>query len=758
MSAWELVIEYDGERRVVAVTASTLILGRDPSSDVMVLSPVMSGQHARLVLDGGGYRFYQLGRNATTIGGEAADGRTIGQADVLVVGAGDAHEVRLQLMPTIAPVAQLAASEAESAGNMQTSVTIGRDQSADIVLPNPLVSRRHAALDPGDGPRLLRDLDSSNGTFVNGERVTRKALSAGDVVRIGPYRLAYDGRTLRVQDSGVAVTLAARHLVQRVKDVTILNDVSFACFPGEITAIGGTSGAGKTTLMDALTGLRPAAAGSVLLNGSSLYPNFESLRALIGYVPQSNILHLDLPLENALRYAARLRLPPDTDDAEIEMRVQASMHPLDLAERASLSIRNLSGGQQKRASIAMELLTEPSLFFLDEPTSGLDPGLSVRLMRLLRNLADAGKTVLLVSHDPESFEFCDQLVFLAAGGRLAFAGPPRQALEHFGVATYAEMYDRVESESTPEQWEQRFREAPAGRLAAARLVRAGAGTSSRGTDVRTTETPSLPLKHQAVQLTRRYAEVLIRDTRNLLTLIGQAPMIGLLLALLAKPKALVAFITAHGLDDQAGKAGDATKVLLLLALTAVWLGTINASREVVKEIAIWRRERLAGVAVVPYLGSKVVLLSIMAAVQNFLFLFVVSLRVQLPSEGVVAGAALEFYVTLLLASIASVALGLALSAASMSEERAITLVPLALIPQIMFAGIIFKLNGLMTVVSWLFVTRWAVKALGASDHAPGYVASGSALLGMWLVLVLMTGAYLYAAAWLILRRDRTVSR
>lgn len=797
MPEWEVVIEHAEGPQAIALSSERVTLGRSTDNDVVVESQAVSQRHAELRFEGTHYRFHQIGRNPTTVFGVPADGRLLEDGDVIEVAPSTPHSARLRVRRLAvtdyevgenAPEQAATRANGHEAVNVRTSsfappvgarapviapssvpeytpprrltvpVVIGRERAADVVLTSPLVSRRHAEVRPcGDAAEIV-DLDSGNGTFVNGERVSKSPLNPGDVVRIGPYRLIFDGAEVRVQDAGVAVTLTASHLIQRVNETTILNDVSFACFPGEITAIGGTSGAGKTTLMDALTGLRPAASGGVLLNGASLYSNFESLRAHIGYVPQSNILHQDLPLDHALQYAARLRLPPDTDDAEIHMRVQASMHPLDLAHRAGLAIRNLSGGQQKRASIAMELLTEPSLFFLDEPTSGLDPGLSVRLMRLLRHLADAGKTVLLVSHDPESFAFCDQLIFLSAGGRVAYAGRPAGALEHFGVETYAEMYDRVESESTPEEWQRRFAESPAGEDARRRLERAGAGTSGTGTTARTTEPPALPLKHQAVQLTKRYAEVLVRDTRNMATLLGQAPIIGLLLVLLAKPGALTAFLSAVNVQDRGAKEGDATKVLLLLALTAVWLGTINASREIVKETAIWRRERLAGVAVAPYLGSKMVLLSLLAAAQNLLFLFVVSLRVDLPSHGVNIAASIEFYITLLLASIASVGLGLALSAAAESEERAITLVPLALIPQIMFAGIIFKLNGVTQAISWLFVTRWAVKALGASAHVPGYEASGGALIGMWLVLALMTVVFLYAAAWLINRREQLAAR
>ena len=165
-------------------------------------------------------------------------------------------------------------------------------------------------------------------------------------------------------------------------------DLSLTVKPGELVAIAGGSGAGKTTLLETLAGLQPPSAGQVWHDGI-IRGARPSMDARIGYVPQDDIIHLEMPLRRTLRYAARLRLPAGTSAAEADRVVEETMRDLDLADRADVPVRALSGGQRKRASIAVELLTRPSLFFLDEPTSGLDPSTAADVMRLLRTAQQA---------------------------------------------------------------------------------------------------------------------------------------------------------------------------------------------------------------------------------------------------------------------------------------------------------------------------------------------------------------------------------
>src|SRR5205085_5528637 len=219
--------------------------------------------------------------------------------------------------------------------------------------------------------------------------------------------------------------------------------------------------AGKSTLMDALNGLRPAQEGKVLYNGQDYYRNLAAFSTQLGYVPQDDIVHRDLTVERALYYAAKMRLPSDFTNAQIEQRINEVLEDVEMTGRRKLLVSKLSGGQRKRVSIALELLADPSIFFLDEPTSGLDPGLDRKMMSLLRKLADKGHTIVLVTHATNNINSCDYVCFLAQGGRLAYYGPPSDAKKFFNKDDFAEIYTVLESQDTdstiPEEAEARFK-------------------------------------------------------------------------------------------------------------------------------------------------------------------------------------------------------------------------------------------------------------------------------------------------------------
>src|SRR5262249_47001522 len=166
--------------------------------------------------------------------------------------------------------------------------------------------------------------------------------------------------------------------------------------------------------------------GRVLFEGHDIHAEYASLRMRIGMVPQDDVVHGQLTVNQALGYAAELRLPPDTNKEDRRQVINQVLEELELTQHAEKRVDKLSGGQRKRASVAMELLTGPSLLILDEPTSGLDPALDRQVMTMLRQLADAGRTVLVVTHSLTYLDVCDQVLLLAPGGRTAFCGPPSQ--------------------------------------------------------------------------------------------------------------------------------------------------------------------------------------------------------------------------------------------------------------------------------------------------------------------------------------------
>jgi ABC-type multidrug transport system ATPase subunit len=693
-------------------------------------------------------------------------------------------------------------------------ITIGRD-SSDITLDNPQVSRQHAVIERANGQHILRDVGSANGTFINGQRITQHTLVRGDVIQIGAFKLVYDGDSLDQYDQRGALRIDARNLARAVtrggKTRLILKDVSLSIAPREFVALVGGSGTGKSTLLNALSGYAQASAGRVFVNGDDYYRNFDAYRAMLGYVPQDDIIHRTLPVDRALGYAAQLRLPDDTAQPEIAQRIGRVLEDVEMTPHRDTLVENLSGGQRKRVSIGAELLADPSLFFLDEPTSGLDPGLEKKMMYTLRRLADSGRTVVLVTHATANIAQCDHVAFMS-DGRMVYFGPPAEALAFFNVTSgdFADIYTKLEGAAEPndldrweiaqrdlkeeyeawqadhrppttdhrgaadsgrqppalaELWEIKFRASPQyARYVAGRLAQAPAVPASDGATGASGRPPKVSLLRQFGILARRGADLSFQDRRNLLILLLQAPIIGLLLMLVAKADAIV---------GRGAVASEAKKVLFMLATVGVWFGIINAAREIVKETPIYKRERLANLHIGPYVLAKVLVLTLIVIVQSALLLGLLALKVHFPDQGVLMPAAIELFITTLLTALAGLALGLALSALASTPDRATSLVPLALIPQILFAGVIFSLGEgvtLQRLLSWLTISRWSMDAYGATaninelpfqpgfgvlpnppaeySHTPGH------LLSRWLILLAYMLICLGLTAWLLKRRDR----
>ncbi len=613
----------------------------------------------------------------------------------------------------------------------QGNVTIGRDEGSTILLAHPQVSRCHAVVTRDGGATTIVDLHSSNGTFVNDAPVTEPhPLQSGDMIRISDYVFVYHDGLLELFSEVGNARLDAVRLIRIVPPGTvILDNVSISIRPRELVAIVGTSGAGKSTLVNALSGFRPADSGVVLLNGVDFYRNLDSLRETLGFVPQDDIIHAELTVERALYYAACLRLPEDTLRHEMEERVEQVLADLQLLERRHLPITRLSGGQRKRVSIGVELLTRPRLFFLDEPTSGLDPGLETEMMRTFRSLANQGHTLLVITHATHNIHMCDQVVYLARGGRLAWFGPPAGALLHFGVADFPATYARCES-LPAEEWEARYRESPTCKsmveerlreippalMPTPTLVFRGGkpdylGAASKRREPRLTRWLRDEAFHRPVRrigmlrqffiLAQRYGEIIVRDRRNLILLLLQAPVIAALLAAAFEPDVF---------DLVQGNYLMAKTLLFLMVCCCIWFGTSNAAREITKESAIWRRERATTLKIPPYVFSKIAVLFVLCAVQSASMVAVIATRIEFPDLGPVM--LQKLFLVLLLASVGGLAMGLLLSAIVSNPDKAQSMVPVLLIPQLVLAGALIPLQGLARELGFLMVSKWAFEMLG----------------------------------------------
>ena len=561
-----------------------------------------------------------------------------------------------------------------------------------------------------------------------------------------------DGRGAR------GVEIVADDLWQTVKGGRhVLHGVSFTAQARELVAIVGGSGAGKTTLLEALAGVTPADRGEVRFDGVDLYGNLDAFRRRLGYVPQEDIIHADLPLERTLRYAAALRLPESQTGAEVDPAVARALAALDLTARAGVRVGALSGGQRKRASIAVELLTSPHVFFLDEPTSGLDPASARELLRLLRGLADAGSTVIFTTHSVQDLAHCDRLVFLARDGHLAFCGTVPGALDYFGVDSVEAIYERLAWESTPEEWARRFEE------------RGGACAPAAGpADARAPDgRDGIGFVREWAVLTSRTLETMLRNRLTMAILVGSPALVVAMFAVLFRP----------GAFDFANPSPSAiTMILFWVTFGAFFFGLTYGLLQIVTEQAILRRELLVGQRLGAYLLSKV------AVLLPFLVFVVVLMLAVLRALDRLPAASSERYltvgVTLSLLSAAALTLGLMTSAAVNNPAQATLALPMLCFPAVLFSGAILPVNlmaGAGAAISVAIPDRWAFEALGHDLGVRRILADGGSPLGpplvaaygdagtqatgtYWLYLAAFTLVFFAGAVAILRRRTRRASR
>ncbi|MEM8936388.1 MAG: FHA domain-containing protein, partial [Pseudomonadota bacterium] len=480
---------------------------------------------------------------------------------------------------------------------------IGRIVDAgDLALDHPSVSRKHAKLSLHNQSLSIRDLGSTNGTFVNGRQIfSPVALADGDRIDIGPYSIAVRNGVLqaatRANESGLSIIGGSVDVSVKGGGVKrILNDVSYSVGHGEFVCIVGPSGSGKSTLMNALSGRMPLEVGVVELDDLNLHQNFQLLKQDIALVPQHDVLHEDLPLAAALNYTAKLRLPNDLSASLRTEIVHKSAAAVDLDERLDTQIGSLSGGQKKRASLASETINDPRILFLDEVTSGLDESTDREIMRLLQRRAREGTMVICVTHTLANVvEFCDTLIVMAEGGYLAYAGPADGALDFFGAQRLGEIYDRLK-DVDGETWNRRYN--------------AAHSTVERTPPQQKTPqagNPPFSLKravHQFGILCARNAQLIFADRKGFIMAAVQSVLIGVLMG--------YAF-TDFG--KGAAEVNSKNALLLLLGLSAVWLGCNSSSQQIIGELPIFRREADVNLGIAPFVLSKFVVGGVFTMIQ-----------------------------------------------------------------------------------------------------------------------------------------------
>ncbi len=605
-------------------------------------------------------------------------------------------------------------------------LSVGRAPDNEVRLDGLQISNHHARFVRTNGSVSVEDAGSTNGVYVNGERISgRRGVQLSDVIQIGPFVLQADAaQGVAVYDTRSKTRIDCINITKVVKNrsgggtIKLLDDVGLTIQPNEFVGLLGPSGAGKSTLMDSLNGMRPATSGYVLINNLDLYRHLDSLKQSIGYVPQDDIIHRELTVYRTLYYVARLRLSRDVSRREIDQIVNEVMDVTGLSERRDVAISQLSGGQRKRVSIAVELITKPSVIFLDEPTSGLDPATEEKIMKLFRQIAESGRTVILTTHAMENVKLFDKIVVLMRG-KLVFYGAPQEALAHVKADSFKDLYDKLEapidqqlasmgtlapdasksqkaafkhqreqiSEQVADDWKRKFQNTEQYRRNVVEplsvLPRDGRAAAPPRRRMGIVDTV-----RQWATLTRRYMEVLTRDKFNLLILFGQAP--------------IIAFLTYLVVGDKAPRDFP----YFVMALVAIWFGTSVASREVIRERAVYTRERMVNLRLLPYVGSKLFVLAMIVSLQCLLLYGSLKLM-HYTGLMSVPGWAIPQITIVLITAMVGIALGLFISAIVKTSEMATSMVPLILIPQILFSGLVGVPENTARVISTVVPATWA---------------------------------------------------
>ena len=680
----------------------TTVIGRSSDADLQLKHPEISRLHCRFDWDG------RTGCTVTDLGsrwGTKINGAALSAEVVAPLQPGD----RLHIGPVqvyygfTAPPPEAAAVPSEAPSRPQPEdaappgtgpkvliggrevdviplgprIRFGRSAGdVEVVLADPGISRQHAVVEHTPNGFQVTDLRSRAGSLVNGRRFETHQLVIGDQLQMGPFFFRFDGLALERTSGLAGAEIDARKVRKVAGPITILDDVTLHIDRGQFVAILGPSGSGKSSLLDSLTGLRPAQSGDIRYDGADFYEEYERLRSVLGYVPQDDIVHRELTVAQALGFSAQLRLPAGTPRPEIRKLVVQTIARLGLEFRTHTPIHRLSGGQRKRVSVGVELLGRPTVLFLDEPTSGLDPASEFKMMELLRHLADGGCTVVCTTHVMENVFLTDKL-FIIASGKLIFCGGAQDARDHFGVQKLTNLFDRIEERHATE-WRADF-----DKLAAASDAPPGPLplTPSVIAQRRAAQRPPRPAAALPVLLRRQWT-ILRADWKNFLILFGQPFIIAL----------LVAWVT------------DNVSLSLFFAyLGTLWFGCSNAAQEIVREVAIYRRERMVGLGRHSYLLSKFVLLGTLTALQGvFLYaclwgaswyLHPLDLSDPINVVGLergLAGSPWWEMGSVLCTAYAAVGIGFAISALARNEMQAVMIVPLVLIPQILFSGLVVE--------------------------------------------------------------------
>lgn len=699
------------EYNLMAMGKDVITFGRDDNNDIIIPSAIVSRNHGYFTLKDG---------QCWITDSSSTNGIYVNNEPVKQKRLKDGDQIRIDnIENSVVGSVSMVFSSKNSGADWQLCTiskertTIGRSENCDIVIDHPRAAEIHAEIHHVGDRYVLTTRSEQNGILINNHPMDGRSyqLHDEDLFVIANTKLSFSGNQIRYRKEKFGFSLELVHIAKYVKqpfkdDKKILDDTSLLISPGDFVAIVGGSGSGKSTLMNCINGFDKPDPGKVLVNRRDLYENYDELKQYIGYVPQQDIVHENLTLISMLRYVARLRLSDSTTREEREARIEEVLGMVEMKEHSNKIIRKLSGGQKKRASIAVELLSNPGLFFLDEPSSGLDPGTERKLMHTLKRMSNDGKTVIMITHNTNNIHLCDKIIFLGAGGYVAFFGSPEDAHSFFGIPKGQDLTDAYSKvEENPEEWEKKFNKSVYSRTET--LGEMAPMNLSEKDKAERKKKNKKSFFHQFSVLSQRYANLIWNDKMRLLFLLLQGPLIAYLFSFVAGGDTFKSYF-------------DAQSMLFCLSCAAIWVGLMNSIQEVCKERSIVRREYMSDVGLGAYICSKLAVQGILALVQCGLMLAVFAATIGLPEKGVLFGNTfIEMMITLFLVTLSSSSLGLFVSSLVKNTDRAMVFAPVILIPQLLFSGILFELKGATEVISWVCVSRWGMQAFSNTADLNG---------------------------------------
>ena len=704
-----ITIRSSGWQRTFAA-GHEVIIGRDLHADVRVPHPGISRSHLILRhLDGGWRAVDNNSSNGIFVNGQRVRSVEIRDQQTIHLGNPDGPMLTFEL-GTPRPTN-------DSPTQARHPITIGRSADNDIVVPDVLASLHHAELVTSEAGVQLQNTDGS-GTFVNGVRVAHTALGEDDIVTVGNVDFVFtDGALVRrTQPAATTGGLEVRDVTLAIeRDSVLLDSISLTARPGTLTAVIGPSGSGKSTLSRVIVGSARPTSGSVSFDGRNLQVEYASLRSRIGMVPQDDIVHGRLTVAQALNFAAELRMPADTTDGDRRRVIAQILEELELTAHAASRIDKLSGGQRKRVSVALELLTGPSLLVLDEPTTGLDPALDRAVMAMLRRLADAGRVIVVVTHSLTFLEECDHVLLLAPGGKTAYYGPPAELGPAMGATDWADIFTTVSAD--PDGVQRRFMERTGSESkepVSEKKSTAGGSAVHPATDHPTAEPGRTSVWLQFSAMARRQVRLLVADRAYLAYLVVLPFIVGVL-------PLTVAGNAGFGHPPSDGSAPFEPKhVVALISFAAILMGATLTVRDLVGERAIFRREQSVGLSATAYLLAKIAVFGAVAAIQSAILVLVVTapgFGKPGPSTAAALGIPmLELFVGVAATCVVAAILGLALSALARTNDQVIMLLAAALVTQLVFAGGFIPVTGrpALETIAWIMPGRWGFAATAST--------------------------------------------